>query len=190
MKKIFVLFATLAMIGVAEANAQVKFAFSKGFAANAVVSDFTLAGKKETGFGASLSNSDKLEISEHIALQSEFHLHYSASQSVKYWGLEVPIYVVGRLKMGAGKGFVGAGSYADYGLRAKNWAIGGAVIAGYEFANGFFVNISCKRRFFDWTPANVTDSAMKLQAVSIGLGYRFPLFAVKLNGKNINFSRE
>ncbi|GAP73104.1 hypothetical protein SAMD00024442_6_76 [Candidatus Symbiothrix dinenymphae] len=175
-KNSIVLLATLSMIGVAEANAQMKFAFSKGFAANAVVSDFTLAGKNETGFGASLSNSDKLEISRHIALQAEFHLHYSASQNVKYWGLEVPIYVVGHLKMGSGKGFGGAGSYADYGLQSKNWAIGGAVIAGYEFANGFFVNFSYKRRFFDWAPASATNAAMKLQAASIGVGYRFTLF--------------
>ncbi|GHT07694.1 hypothetical protein AGMMS49525_16870 [Bacteroidia bacterium] len=189
-KNIFVLFATLAMIGVAEANAQMKFAFSKGFAANAVMSDFTLAGKNETGFGTSLSSSDKLEISEHVALQSEFHLHYSASQNVKYWGLEVPIYVAGQLKMGAGKGFVGAGGYADYGLQAKNWAIGGAVIAGYEFSNGFFVNISYKRRFFDWIPTHSTNVATMLQTVGVGVGYRFPLFAVKVNEKNIKFSRE
>ncbi len=152
-KNSIVLLATLSMIGVAEANAQMKFAFSKGFAANAVVSDFTLAGKNETGFGASLSNSDKLEISRHIALQAEFHLHYSASQNVKYWGLEVPIYVVGHLKMGSGKGFGGAGSYADYGLQSKNWAIGGGGVGtAIGFANGFFLDFFLKRGFFGWGP--------------------------------------
>ncbi|MDR3094610.1 MAG: porin family protein [Bacteroidales bacterium] len=189
MKKIFVTFATLAMIGVAETNAQLKFAFSKGVGVNAVMSDFTLADKNKSGFGASLSSSDKLEIGEHVALQSELHLHYSASQSVKYWGLEVPIYVVGHLKIGAGKGFLGVGSYTDYGFRSKKWNTGGAVIAGYEFSNGFFVNISCKRRFFEWMPTHSTNVATMLQMVGIGVGYRFPLFAVNMN-ENIHFSRK
>jgi hypothetical protein len=168
--------------------------------------------KSHSGFGLSLGNSDKLEINENFALQGEFLLHYRTSElsnntdgiknKFSYWGAEVPVYVVGQLKTASGKFFIGAGSYIDFGFNAKiagtdlykkdkttgeifmkRWDYGCGIIGGYEFKNNFFVNIAYRRGFSNLLNTDKADASMKSQVFSLGLGYRFPLFSVRLGDK-------
>jgi hypothetical protein len=159
-----------------------------------------------------------LEINENFALQGEFLLHYRTaglsgnSDGIKnefnYWGGEVPVYIIGMLKTASGKIFIGIGSYMEFGFSAemagidlykknkttgeslmKRWDFGGEIIGGYELGKNFFVNIAYRRGFPNLLNTNQTDASMKSQVFSLGLGYRFQLFSVKLNKNKITVGR-
>ncbi|OAV75860.1 hypothetical protein Barb7_00492 [Bacteroidales bacterium Barb7] len=222
MKKSLVVLVALLMVGFTKVNAQVDLTFSKGIKVNTTMSNFRLNGvdgKSKMGFGVSVGNSDKLEIGENFALQGEFIIHYKTSKmtdkttqlesDLKYWGVEVPAYGIGQMKMGSGKAFIGIGPYLGYGFSAKSnpgkinlykkdkttgetpmkrWDFGGGVILGYEFENGLFVNASYKMGFLDsWNVYN-SDAKVRSQTLSFGLGYRFSLFAATFDKNKFKFS--
>ncbi|GHT65629.1 hypothetical protein FACS189452_00070 [Bacteroidia bacterium] len=217
MKKILTL-SVMLTIGFTQVNAQPKLAFSKGFKANAAVSNFRMENterKSNAGFGCSFGSSDKLEIGEYFALQGELLFRYGSSgmsdattateHTLQYWNVEVPVYFVGQLKNRWGKVFLGIGSYMGYGLSAKShpgnlnlykrdattgkiplsrWDFGAAAMLGYEFANGIYIDAACLMGFADLLNSSI-DATMKSQVFTLGIGYRFQLFSLKLDKNKI-----
>jgi hypothetical protein len=196
-------------------NAQTTLVFTKGFKANATMSNFLLensGSKSNLGFGALIGSSDKLEIGEHFALQGELLFRYGTSDirdkttgaknRYQNWSVEVPTYAVGQIKVGLGKAFFGIGPYIGLELSAKSntekinlykkdkitgestmshWDFGGGAILGYEFANKIFVDATYRIGFLNLLNVNKDGTTMRNQVFSLGLGYRFQLFSIKLD---------
>jgi opacity protein-like surface antigen len=112
----------------------------------------------------------------------------------KYWGLELPIYIMGQINTGAGKIFIGAGPYVSVGIDAiqspgsidlyrkdketdksimHRWDFGLGALTGYEFRNGISINCGYQIGFINSLNAQKNDMTMKRQAVSFGIGYKF-----------------
>ncbi len=203
MKKIVLILAVSLGLNVAQMNAQ---AISGGVKANANMSNFLLTdmGNAESTMkiGASLGGFMKVEFSENFALQPELMFHYKSSEmkssenktDYEYWGAEIPIYAVGQMKMGNGKGFIGVGPYVGFGLDAKfksgdidlygkdeatnkaemnRWDFGVGAIIGYEFKNGFMINAGYQMGLIDNLDASKDYATMRPQTVSLGVGFKF-----------------
>ena len=199
---------TMATTQVATENKTASF----GVKANANMSNFMLRNvigvTSNMGMGFSTGFFVKLE-SDKLALQTELLLQHRTSSlkvlilntDYKYWGLELPVYLMGQVAIGSGKFFIGAGPYAGYGLDAtispgnfdlyndydirilgidlfkgtvmKRWDFGLGAIAGYELDGGFIINVSYQAGFVDLQHAVSSLMNMKNQTVSFGLGYKF-----------------
>ncbi len=203
MKKIVLTVAVVLGLGLTQVNAQV---ISGGIKANANMSNFLLSdmGSTESNMkvGASLGGFMKMEFSENFALQPELLFHYKSSEmklgsnktDYEYWGAEIPIYAVGQMAMGNGKGFIGVGPYVGFGIDAKyktgdmdlyekdkvtdkaylnRWDFGVGVMLGYEFNNGFLVNAGYQMGLIDNLDANKDNATMRNQTISLGVGYKF-----------------
>jgi hypothetical protein len=225
MKKILTAVILLAA-GCISANAQIKFTFSKGMKANAVMSGYLWregqnAGSLNAGF--SFGTVDRLDIGEHFTLQGELLFHNGTNtlqnraidvqEQYKYWRMEVPTYMIVKLRVGTGKMFFGIGPYVAVGLSAKRnpgninlygkdeqtgerpmnrWNTGGSATFGYEWTNGLFVDMAYHAGFADgWMPwtANSSSAAKGHQNLSLGIGYRFRLFGIQLDKNKIRMSR-
>ncbi|MCC8034566.1 MAG: PorT family protein [Rikenellaceae bacterium] len=146
--------------------------------------------------GASVGGFMKWDVTSHFALQPEVMFHFKASKfkdetagksSYEYYGMEIPVYVVGQMQLGSGRGYVGAGPYVGYGFSAKTypggnlyssdthqrWDFGAGVMVGYEFCNRIAVNAGYRIGFIDALNAAKDDATMLPQSVSLGLAYRF-----------------
>ena len=121
----------------------------------------------------------------------------SINSDYKYWGVEIPVYVMTQMKMNKGNRFyVGVGPYAEYGLCAKHntggneidlyekeealgkasmtrFTIGAAAIIGFEFSCGIQANVGYKTGLTDSLEANENNASMFPNTVSFGIGYRF-----------------
>jgi len=116
MKKIILSVAILMGLGLTQVNAQ-KVSFGAKGEAN--VSNFILSDmdgmKSNLGFGATVGGFSKIEFSENFAVQPELLFHFKTSQmetkatgdktDFQYFGVEVPVYAVGQMNLGNGKGF-------------------------------------------------------------------------------------
>ena len=108
----------------------------------------------------------------------------------QYFGVEIPVYAIGYANIGNGKGYVGIGPYAGFGIDARyitkgasdvdlyeyamqRWDFGGGAMLGYEFSNKLQINASYKLGFMNALNNVVGDTRMLNQTVSLGLGYRF-----------------
>lgn len=204
MKKIVLALAVILGLGCSQVNAQTTI--SGGVKADANMANFLLtdldAQKSTMKVGASLGGFMKVEFGENFALQPELLFHYKQSKmetgkledDFEYWGMEIPVYAIGQMKMGAGKGFVGVGPYVGYGFSAKykdadkdlykkdkltdkavlnRWDFGLGATLGYEFNSGFSVSASYKIGLIDTLDALKDDATMRNQSVSLGVGYRF-----------------
>ncbi len=137
MKKIIITLAVVLGLGLTQANAQT---LSYGAKAEANMSNFLLSKwnsiHSNMGFGASLGGFLKIEFNENFALQPELMFHFKNSEmetpniyeapyafNYQYWGAEIPIYAVGQMKLGNGKGYIGIGPYVGFGFSNKNTTI-------------------------------------------------------------------
>ncbi|GHT06476.1 hypothetical protein FACS189423_11390 [Bacteroidia bacterium] len=177
-----------------------KLTFFKGIKANIALSDYhPINTESNPGIGATLGSYDKLEIGEHFALQGEFLFRYATSNirdnssgginRFTYRGIEAHLYAVSQFNSSSGKTFVGIGPYTGYGLDAKKylnrWNVGAGIIFGYEFANGICIDAAYQRGFPGLLNTGNNDVAVKAQAFSLGLGYKFHIFNFKLDKNKI-----
>ncbi|MCD8073093.1 MAG: PorT family protein [Alistipes sp.] len=173
---------------------------SGGVKANANMSNFILSDlgglDNPMRVGASVGGFFKWDITQHFALQPEMMFHFKASKfkekssghtSYEYWGMEIPVYAVGQMQLGSGRGYVGVGPYVGYGFCAKEypggnlyssdahrrWDFGAGVMVGYEFPNRIGINAGYQVGFIDALDAGRDDATMLPQTVSLGLAYRF-----------------
>ena len=154
--------------------------------------------------GFSFGGFMKVDLSENFVLQYELLCNYKVSElenkitSAKYdyirWGLELPIYAIGQLQLGSGKGFAGIGPYVGVGLSAvsepdnvnlykKNkitdesilnrWDVGLGAMLGYEFKNRITAHIGYQLGFPNMLSAQKDDFSMTSLTASIGIAYRF-----------------
>ena len=207
MKKIILSVAVMIGLGLTQVNAQ---SASSGIKAEANLSNFILSDmngvKSNMGLGATLGGFEKIEFSENFALQPELLLHFKTSQmkteaagsklDYQYFGVEIPVYAIGQMKLGNGKGFIGVGPYAGFGIDARykvdgmddinlykeyngaksdmqRWDFGAGAIIGYEFSNRIQINASYKIGFMNALNADKDNATLQNQTVSLGIGYRF-----------------
>jgi len=147
----------------------------------------------------------KLESHGGFALQYELLIRYRSSgmedtvmqtkTNYKYWGLELPIYVMGQIRTKAGKIFIGAGPYVGFGIDAKQdpgnvnlyrkdkttgktimhrWDFGIGTMLGFELNNGISINAGCYQGgLINVLSAEKHNKSMKNQVVNFGIGYKF-----------------
>ena len=198
------------VLGIGATQLHAQTTISGGVKAEANLSNFILDDmpntKSNMGFGASLGGFMKVGFSEHFALQPELLFHFKSSEmenkisgaktDYQYWGMEIPVYAVGQINLGNGKGYLGVGPYVGLGFDARHkasgapdlelykeyagqdsamqrWDFGGGAMLGYEFANGIQINAGYKIGFIDALNAGKDNATMLNQTVSLGLGYRF-----------------
>jgi len=184
-----------------------NMAASFGVKATAGLADFVIRDMgdyKSTGqLGTAVGVFLKLE-SRHFALQYELLLRYrtcgldsTATQTktdYTYWGLELPILLMGQIPVGSGKIFIGAGPYASVGLDAvqspgnidlyrkdpdtgkavmQRWDFGLSAIAGYEFKNGISIHAGYQAGLLNVLSAEKDNSTMRNQWLGVGVGYKF-----------------
>jgi len=207
MKKIILSLAVICGLGLNQVNAQnVSF----GVKAEANVSNFILSDmagmKSNMGVGGTVGGFSKIGISENFAVQPELLVHFKTSEmkteatgaklDYQYFGVEIPVYAVGQMNLGSGKGFIGIGPYAGFGIDARykmtgaddidlykeyngaksamqRWDFGAGVMLGYEFSNRIQINASYKMGFMNALNADKDNATMRNQTVSLGIGYRF-----------------
>lgn len=207
MKKIILTLAAVVGIGFSQLSAQ-SVDISYGAKVNANMSNFLLNDMKDNEssmkLGVSVGGFLKFEFTENFAIQPEVSIYYKGSKmkdkrmNIKYdndfWGFEIPVYAVGQMNLGTGKGYVGLGPYigcnfsgkadpGDINLYKKDkvtdtsvlkrWDFGAGLMAGYEFDNRFSINASYQIGFLDLLDANKKHSDARNQTVSLGVGYRF-----------------
>jgi hypothetical protein len=182
-----------------------------GMKADANLSNFILTDmdgmKSKVGFGATIGGYTKFEFGDYFALQPEILLHFKTSKmeekssgaetDFQYFGMEIPVYAVGQMSLGNGKGFVGAGPYVGLGFDARykgvggaddlklykeyggeksamqRWDFGAGAMLGYEFSNRLQIIATYKIGFVDALNAGKDNASMLNQTVSLGLGFRF-----------------
>ncbi len=208
MKKVILAVVAFVGLGFTQMSAQ---QVSGGIKVDANMSNFILSddivGSSNFGFGATLGGFGVVGISQHFALQPELLFHFKSSEmeseseydfgktdDYQYFGMEIPLYAVGQMRLGNGRAFVGVGPYAGFGFSAKmkdadtdfykkegeadeaaltRWDFGAGVMLGYEFINGFMINAGYKIGLSNNLDAGKDDAKMRSQTISLGIGYSF-----------------
>jgi hypothetical protein len=162
--------------------------------------------KSKMGFGITAGGYTKIEFSRNFALQPEILLHYKNSTmetkatggevDFQYFGVELPLYVMGQMSLGKGKGFIGIGPYVGFGIDARyktdgaddvklykeyngresemqRWDFGVGTMLGYEFNSRLQISATYKIGFINSLNAEKDNASMLPQTISLGLGYRF-----------------
>ncbi len=151
------------------------------------------------GKGMSLGGFAKINLSRHVTLQPEMLLVWQSSSYIygaceheyKFFGVEVPLYVLAQFHLSAGdKLFAGIGPYGRLGIGAWDSAkrsslykegsasaaslqrndIGLGAVFGFEFDFGMQVSMSYKVGFLNMLNS-ANDASMRSQMFSIGLGF-------------------
>ena len=185
-----------------------KMKASLGVKANVGPSNFVIKNmpdcRSNMGFSMLTGGFLKLE-SRGFALQYELLIRYRSSKmedtlsqsktNYQYWGLELPIYVMGQIGTKAGKIFIGAGPYVSFGIDARQkpenvnlykndnatgksimhrWDFGIGTMLGFEFNNGISINACCYQGgLINLLRAEKHSKSMKNQVVNFGIGYKF-----------------
>lgn len=155
--------------------------------------------------GGSLGGFMDIWFKDWIGIRPELNLNYkqtvmgweSNSGKMKSFGIEVPIYVVGRFDVFKKHHiFVGLGPYTEFSCYA-HWSIGNrdvdllkinsdgepmiqdnqsgfGAILGYEFGNGIAIDISYKLCCFNILQPNSSQGvSLYPQTISLGMAYKF-----------------
>jgi hypothetical protein len=207
MKRVVISVAVVLGLGLASAQAQGVLG---GIKADANTSNFILTDldgmKSKLGFGATIGGYTKFEFGENFAVQPEILLHFKNSKmevkstgketDFQYFGMEIPVYAVGQMNLGSGKGFVGVGPYFGLGFDARykasgmddvklykeyggaksemqRWDVGAGAMLGYELSNRLQIVASYKLGLINTLNAGKDDASMLNQTISLGLGFRF-----------------
>jgi hypothetical protein len=203
MKKIMlVCLSVLMTAGLVEVKAQPKI--SGGAKVEANMSNFFLSDldnyKSTMKVGATVGGFLKVDLHENFAIQPEMLFFFRNSKmevgkeedDFQQWGMQIPVYAVGQMNMGKGKGYVGIGPYVGFGFDAKmkdedlkmykkvngetpmnRWDFGLGAMVGYEFSNGIQINAGYQMGLIDQLDADKDNATMRTQTVSLGVGYRF-----------------
>ena len=112
----------------------------------------------------------------------------------QYWSLEIPMYFLGQINTGAGKIFIGGGTYVSLGLDGKQdpgnidifyknatnnkpimqrWDFGLGAIVGFEFNNGITVFSGYQVGFVNALNFENDNTSFKNKTASFGIGYKF-----------------
>ena len=110
----------------------------------------------------------------------------------RQWGMQVPVYLLGQTYTNNGKFYAGVGPYLGLGFDARykdadldlykkvndeadmnRWDFGLGALVGYEFQNGVQINAGYQLGLVDQLDAMKDDAGMRVQTVSLGVGYRF-----------------
>jgi opacity protein-like surface antigen len=110
----------------------------------------------------------------------------------RQWGMQVPVYLLGQTYTNNGKFYAGVGPYLGLGFDARykdadmnlykkvndeadmnRWDFGLGALVGYEFQNGVQINANYQLGLVDQLDAQKDDAGMRVQTVSLGVGYRF-----------------
>jgi len=130
MKKVVLSVAVVLGLGLSTAKAQGVLG---GIKLDATLSNFVLSDldgvESKFGAGVSVGGYTKMEITEHFALQPEILLHYKNSKmevkspksetDYQFFDVELPVYAVGQMSFGSGKGFFGAGPFVGFAIDAR-----------------------------------------------------------------------
>jgi hypothetical protein len=212
MNKIVVSVALVLGLGISQARAQEAQSNGVlgGIKVDANMSNFILDDmdgmKSKVGFGASVGGSVKIALGEYLALQPELLLHFKNSVTevrltgketdFQYFGVEIPLYAVGQMNLGNGKGFIGFGPYWGLGIDARyktsgtddvnvykeyggqksemqRWDLGAGGILGYEFGCRLQITASYKMGLINTLNANKDNASMFNQTITVGIAYRF-----------------
>lgn len=183
---------------------------SFGIKANVNTSGFLLKNmpnnENSMNIGGSLGGFMKIEFQKGFAMQPELIIHYKTSSmketlldtksDYEYWGIEIPIYYMGQLKMGKGKGFIGIGPYVSLGLDAKSkingnkfdlykkdeitdksvmqrWDFGFGGMIGYEFKFGLQINAGYQIGLINALSSLANNAKMLNQSAYLGLAFKF-----------------
>jgi hypothetical protein len=178
---------------------------SVGVKVGSSLSNYRLGGNMKSfnskmNIGGLLGGFVKYDLSRNFTLQSGIDFYYKtsdmeyksdeSSDKYKYWGAEIPVYGIFQVKLGSGKGFVGAGPYLGYGISAKSDGVnlfkknnetqeatlkrldcGIEGIIGYDFDKDWQINASYQFGLTDQHKAK--GGFMKSQSLAIGLIYKF-----------------
>ncbi len=167
---------------------------------NCILSDMD-GMKSRLCFGASFIGFAKINIGEHFAVQPELLFNFKNSEmkekatktkvDYQYFGTEIPVYAIGQMKLGNGKGYIGIGSYVGFGFdaryKAKNMDdgklykeysgqksamqrldVGAGVMFGYEFNFGLQINAGYKIGFIDALNTGKKNATVLNETVSLG----------------------
>ena len=207
MKKLVVFVTFVLGLGMTQTHAQ---EVRGGIKVDANLSNFILSDldgmKSKVSPGVSVGGYAKIEFSENFALQPELLLHFKNSKmevkatghetDFQYFGVELPVYAVGQVNLGSGKGLIGIGPYIGLGIDARykvsgmddvelykeyggkkselqRFDFGAGAMLGYEFGNRLQITATYKIGFIDALNANKDNASMLNNTVSLGLGYRF-----------------
>jgi len=201
-KTVFGLILILGLVA-GSANAQ---RITGGVKANANMSNFITSDidnlDSKMRVGGSLGGFMTFDLGSKFALQPELlvNMNYSEFDNAgvkgdfEYWGLELPVYLLGKFNSGPDRAYLGVGPYIGVGLSAQNkvggtkydlyekseagnmlmqrFDFGFGAMATYEFESGMFISDSYRLGVI-----NVFDSdnrgKMLPQMVSLGIGYKF-----------------
>jgi hypothetical protein len=201
-KVILVCLSVLMTAGLANVNAQTII--SGGIKAEANMSNFILNDldfqTSKLNVGANLGGFMKIDLHENFAIQPEmmFFFRNSKMETGSYeddfqqFGVQIPIYAVGQMNLGTGKGYIGVGPYVGLGFSAKmkdadtdlyekindeaamnRWDFGIGAMVGYEFGNGIQINAGYQIGLIDQLDTGKDNATMLNQGISLGIGYRF-----------------
>lgn len=203
MKKSVLVLTAILSLAAGSANAQ---KVTGGVKANANMSNFIISDigdlQSKMRVGGSLGGFMNVPFSDNFSMQPELLLNMNFSEfrnagvkgDFSHWGLELPVYFLGKVDAGADKAYLGVGPYVGLGLSAQNkvggtkydlydkaeagnmlmrrFDFGFGALLTYEFDFGMFISGSYKIGIIN---ALESDSRGKMfpQMVSVGVGYKF-----------------
>lgn len=179
------------------------------FSGLALSNDFHVL-KSQMKPGADFGGFMRINLHSNFAIQPELEFFYrgiglkaeagpvSLENKINQWGMQIPIYALGKLQLGNGLLYGGVGPYVGIGFSAKTdeikkfnnlvkidpidlyekhndksalqrWDVGIACQLGYEFTNGIQINAGYKHGFIN----QIDDIKTSINNVTSKLG--FPL---------------
>ncbi|MCD7936634.1 MAG: PorT family protein [Tannerellaceae bacterium] len=195
-----IIFIAFLLVGYMSVQAQTTTSF--GIKLNTGITNLRLTdhpGKSHTFKpSAGLGGLVRISFNETFALQPELMINYTESSvkwnnekiKFKYAGVEIPVYAMGKRKVGEGILFAGVGPHIGYGfsidsrvqdlpaghpddnaIELDHWYMGGNVQAGYEFRKRIFLHATYQLSFD--LRSSSKSSPLKTQTIAVGVGYRF-----------------
>lgn len=149
--------------------------------------DFNIL-KTEMKPGADFGGFMRINLHQNFAIQPELEFYYRGTgvkaeaagllveNKINQWGMQIPVYALGKVELGKGQLYGGVGPYVGVGFSAKTdeikfavfkkdpidlyeqhndksalqrWDVGVACQLGYEFANGIQINAGYKYGFIN-----------------------------------------
>lgn len=213
MKKRTILLSLVALITVGMTNVSAQTPISFGVKgemnfSNFFLSDFDVLSNKMK-IGPNLGGFMRVDLTENFALQPELSFFYRnakmevgpADDTFQQWGMQLPIYALGKYHVSNGMFYGGVGPYVGLGFDAtlddldidlykkiagetamNRWDFGLGLLLGYEFDNGFQINAGYQIGLINQADdlaalsdfiTGSNDAKMRTQTVNVGIGYRF-----------------
>lgn len=178
-----------AVSAVAQTPASLDYGVKAGVNCSSLIlsDDFSIL-KSEVKPGADFGGFMRINLHPSFAIQPELEFYYrgagvkaeagsvSVENKINQWGMQIPVYALGKVELGNGQLYGGVGPYFGVGFSAKTdeiefglvkfdpidlyeqhndksalqrWDVGVACQLGYEFANGIQINAGYKYGFIN-----------------------------------------